>query len=497
VDGKYYVTYPLSNGLVLANTPVRLPFFKGEVRFTRIALNCATCHRGAVQVNGSVRYISGLPSHSFNLWSYERYIAGLGKRDDFNSETVIAAINARLEKAGSRRLNAAERFIYKQIVRLMKSTDKEWELHAGRNPAGVGRIDAFNAFKFSVAKLPDDGSVGPVDYPGLWNQRASVRSWHHYDGNTASSSARNRGSTVAVGASTFSVRTEVTDAVGGWLERLSSPAWPFPPPDAQQVAQGEAIYVKTCASCHGWPEIKKENRHSRDVNTLVSVRVRSDQGENAWQPYNPSDPQSARSFYMKRMKVGKNGIDTDPGRFNVWRDNTPDERKCLELSTAITPEQLQQQGTAVDQRTHKKACRRNPADVANAFGYQHGLWERNAFRPTFESEAYLVGPLDGVWAKAPYLHNGSVPTLRDLLRKVTDRPRLFVRGRTAYNEKDVGFDTNPLKPDEERGMDADHQGGGLSVYDTSLKGNRNTGHEYGAGLAGADKEALLAYLKSL
>jgi hypothetical protein len=340
-----------------------------------------------------------------------------------------------------------------------------------------------------VAKLPDDGSAGPVDYPGIWNQRPTVRSWHHYDGNTASSSARNRGSTVGVGSLTYSVRVEVTDAIGNWLNNLPSPAWPFAPPDDSRVKQGEAVYKAKCAFCHGWLDMVKKNH----VNILQSVRVRTGAGEDSWQPYDRTENKASQ--YMQRIALKT--IGTDPERFNVWRENTADEKGCLEKGPAISKEDLQKLGTARDQKTNEPACRHNPADEANAAGYLHALWEKTAFRPTTEDQTYLAGPLDGTWAKAPYLHNGSVPTMRDLLRKAADRPAKFVRGRTAYNEKDMGFDTGALTPQEEAGLDVNHQGGGISVYDTSLKGNHNTGHEYAVDLSDSDKDALIEYLKTL
>ncbi len=54
-------------------------------------------------------------------------------------------------------------------------------------------------------------------------------------------------------------------------------------------------------------------------------------------------------------------------------------------------------------------------------------------------EGYNAVFLDGIWLRAPYLHNGSVPTLRDLLKPVAERPRLFWRGYDLYDPVNVGF----------------------------------------------------------
>jgi hypothetical protein len=55
---------------------------------------------------------------------------------------------------------------------------------------------------------------------------------------------------------------------------------------------------------------------------------------------------------------------------------------------------------------------------------------------------YVAPFLDGIWLKAPYLHNGSVPTLRDLLEPVTQAPTVFWRGYDVYDQARVGFVTD-------------------------------------------------------
>jgi len=94
-------------------------------------------------------------------------------------------------------------------------------------------------------------------------------------------------------------------------------------------------------------------------------------------------------------------------------------------------------------------------------------------------------PLDGVWLRAPYLHNGSVPTLRALLFP-DERPVVFVRGYDVYDWDRVGFMAD--------GPEAERQG---VPFDTRLRGNANTGHLYGRELPASDREALIEYLKTL
>jgi mono/diheme cytochrome c family protein len=108
-------------------------------------------------------------------------------------------------------------------------------------------------------------------------------------------------------------------------------------------------------------------------------------------------------------------------------------------------------------------------------------WKFSHFRKT---NGYSNMPLDGVWLRAPYLHNGSVPTLRALLFP-EERPRTFYRGYDVYDWQRVGFVSDG--PAAERG--------GVR-FDTSERGNGNAGHLYGRDLPPADREALIEYLKT-
>ena len=99
---------------------------------------------------------------------------------------------------------------------------------------------------------------------------------------------------------------------------------------------------------------------------------------------------------------------------------------------------------------------------------------------------YHIPFLDGLWLRAPYLHNGSVPTLRDLLEPATNRPKVFWRGYDVYDQVKVGFITDT--PEAQRVG---------TQFDTASKGSSNQGHEFGTGLSGSEKDALVEYLKTL
>ena len=112
---------------------------------------------------------------------------------------------------------------------------------------------------------------------------------------------------------------------------------------------------------------------------------------------------------------------------------------------------------------------------------------KGAFLPTPVPRAYESRVLQGIWATAPYLHNGSVPTLADLLKPVTERPAAFQVG-PAYDPVNVGLATDQTLFNYT-----------LKTTDCSDRnsGNSRCGHEFGTQLSPGEKRALLEYLKVL
>jgi hypothetical protein len=99
---------------------------------------------------------------------------------------------------------------------------------------------------------------------------------------------------------------------------------------------------------------------------------------------------------------------------------------------------------------------------------------------------YLARPLNGIWATAPYLHNGSVPTLYDLLHP-DRRPAKFAMGNREFDPAKIGYQD-----------DVTAAGPTIWIYDTSQSGNSNIGHSgeaFGTTLPEDQKVALLEYLK--
>jgi hypothetical protein len=110
-------------------------------------------------------------------------------------------------------------------------------------------------------------------------------------------------------------------------------------------------------------------------------------------------------------------------------------------------------------------------------------WRFTKFRKT---DGYANMPLDGIWLRAPYLHNGSVPTLRDLLESPENRPQEFYRGNDVFDQKKVGFVCDLPETSGRR----------YFKFDTKLPGNSPAGHVYGIALSADEKDALVEYLKT-
>jgi cytochrome c peroxidase len=112
-----------------------------------------------------------------------------------------------------------------------------------------------------------------------------------------------------------------------------------------------------------------------------------------------------------------------------------------------------------------------------------------------DPQGYLAPPLDGVWASAPYLHNGSVPTLEDLFHSDA-RPTVWRRTSTdGYDQRRVGLEVERLEelPVEVRNDPRERR----RYFDTRLHGKSAAGHTFPDVLDAAEKQAVLEYLKTL
>ncbi len=117
-------------------------------------------------------------------------------------------------------------------------------------------------------------------------------------------------------------------------------------------------------------------------------------------------------------------------------------------------------------------------------------------KPIRPTVGYQAPPLDGVWATAPYFHNGSVPTLDAVLNSTT-RPTRFTRSfqtdEADFDKVRVGWKTTEVPADKLPTMPFELR----KIYDTTLRGRGNGGHTFGDALTPQERAALLEYLKTL
>jgi hypothetical protein len=131
----------------------------------------------------------------------------------------------------------------------------------------------------------------------------------------------------------------------------------------------------------------------------------------------------------------------------------------------------------LDSYTYELLCNQNTLFAGYPWRFKH-------FSKT---NGYANRPLDGIWLRSPYLHNGSVPTLRDLLEPPEKRPVKFYRGYDVFDQKKLGFVSDV----------GEENGRRYFLYETTVPGNGNKGHLYGTDLSPEEKDALVEYAKTL
>jgi hypothetical protein len=268
------------------------------------------------------------------------------------------------------------------------------------------------------------------------------------------------------------------------LESLQSPQWPeeiLPPIDKERSRRGELLFGKLCASCH--TNIDRADPQRRVVAHMSRL---SDAG---------TDPAMANNAvsYDGLSGILRNSY-TDSGGGPVLINQRAPVEALLEKAThnvVITPS------------PNKNFIRRGldaTDDLLTAFlsndikpSIKQGDYDPDTTAKPFASLfSYKARSLNGIWATAPYLHNGSVPTLYDLLlpkRGPKDppdgeyRPDRFRVGSREFDPVKVG-----LKREGYNGF----------LFDVTQPGNSNAGHDYGTrGLSREDRLDLVEYLKSL
>jgi len=248
--------------------------------------------------------------------------------------------------------------------------------------------------------------------------------------------------------------------------KTNPPKWPediFGPIDNQKADRGEQIYrgagayaeTGNCTRCHdsGKPYTDDPNLTNFTLIPLNVVQTDDNEAKNWAVPVNV------------------------PGR--LVGDARPSVTMDFGAAQAVFIARIQQRGM--------EALKKSRPDLdVDKIDWESGRKAKPAWRIAYANTqtkelGYPSKPHAGIWATAPFLHNGSVPTLADMLTPPDQRPKAFSIGTRQYDPKKLGYRTD--------------QPGWL--FDTTKKGNSNLGHPFGTTLTAQEKEDLLEFIKRL
>jgi len=499
-----------------ASNPDNLPLgFVKDLEQDQIGLTCAACHTNEVRFGTTTWRIDGGPTDA-DTWAF-LFDLGISL-----AETAASPSSDRFKRFAAKvntRTKTPEAALHAELKKFSEYFTRFVGSSRTDDPWGRARIDAFGMIfnRATGIDLNDWNNTAkpnaPVSVPFLWDTH-----WHdvvQWNGSAPNTLAfhrlgRNVGEVLGVFASTdirrrtlptVSVRTSARRAnllkIEHLLGSLRSPRWPaeLPAVDTALAAQGQGLYDTYCVGCHAiTPRDRPLQRMAVSMSPIAEIGT---------------DPMMAMNA---RNRVAKSGIFEGVRVPLLTGTPTPAEVPSVELTLRVAVgailappslRALREQAEAdegsvledlkADQDDNEKESRDGIrgrrdrlADLRQAAGQL-----AQAHRDETLKLQYKARPLDGIWATGPYLHNGSVPTLNDLLKPETQRPARFFVGNREFDPKNVGF--------------ANAKSEGTFEFDTAKPGNRNTGHgayrPKGGGppheFTEAERMALVEYMKTL
>lgn len=355
-------------------------------------------------------------------------------------------------------------------------------LHDAQRPLpGPGRIDAFDGIRDLVFPVTDAiAADSPVSYPALWMINQTY--WMHWDGNTNSVIERNIGQALGQGApfepagqGDYHSKVQPMNVHDlEWIVRdITPPDWPasiFGAIDQDKVARGRVIYQARCEKCHALVP-----RGGHDIYDVL-------QAAQKWAQDPHGDPPKVPPPHEKLIPIDQ--VKTDPARAMNFATNVG-RRQPLYTGGTDFSVALGLAAWNYSERSYED----NNIPPSRRWIFD---WPRQMVRWQ-TTRSYVARPLVSIWATAPYLHNGSVPTLYDLLLPVKCRPKLFYVGQREYDPVKLGHVTDPKRlPPQQVPY--------LFEINATASGNLNVGHEgpeYGTDLSDDQRYDLLEYLKTL
>jgi mono/diheme cytochrome c family protein len=401
----------------------------------RVFLNCAVCHTGTVRdaPGAPPRVIAGMPANTFDIGAFEEFLMKIPVSEKFTGQSLMGQIR-KMQGVPHREVVPPDDLINRVLVQyiavsLMRDRllmIRDRLLFIDPRSAGPGRVDTFNNPK-ALLNFPT---------------KDITRAERH--GNSDFPSVWNQEPREGMQLHWDGNNTSVDER--NLSAAFGTGAYP-PTLDADRVLRTSA-WLKKKAKPPDYP--------------YPYDRTLAAQGLPIYQEYCAGCHGTREAPYRQTgSRVGTvvaiSDIGTDRHRLDSYTETL-----------------------AVNQGTLY-------AGYEEDWGFDKPYPRRfTHFRKT---NGYANSPLDGIWLRAPYLHNGSVPNLRELLEPAAARTKVFYRGGDVYDPANVGFVWNQPVQD----------GRALFRFDTAQDGNGNGGHEgpaYGTALPPEEKRALLEYLKT-
>jgi hypothetical protein len=481
-----------------------------------VGLNCSACHTAEMTYKGQVIRVDGGPTLADLQTFFTDMTRALAETRDQPDKFDRFAQHV-LEQGNDEVSRALLKSALTQLVAFQEDIRT---MNEAPIRYGYGRLDAIGFIFNKVSRVASGNassanpSTAPVSYPFIWNipQHDRVQ-WNGIAQNKSvggvggqpfdiGALGRNTGEVIGVFADikpvkdpglltgfVSSVDVEGLVSLEQRLGKLRPPRWPAEVLGAIDQAReeaGKALFQKHCVGCHA-------NLQRTDLDTPIKARMTRLNDKAKPELSIGTDPWMACNAYTYDATSGvlagfKNKYFTGP---KIGQTAFLSDLLTIEIAGALLGKKKDVVKTAA---ASFFGLNRPPKVITEAaFVGKATPAQRLKKCMTDESDllAYKGRPLTGIWATAPYLHNGSVPTLYDLLLPPDQRPKSFPVGTREFDPTNVGYVTSPSPENSFTFATEDAAG-------KPLDGNSNLGHDYGnAGFADEQRRALVEYMKSL
>jgi hypothetical protein len=531
---------PARDGLPVGLTVSSNPFTFG---MDFVGVNCAACHvselrhgNKAVRVDGApnmfnlqlfyseaIEAVLATTSDRGKLW---RALKRLG-RQDYQRYGIAAPFvrPAALAYSGANVLLHRDRLDARlELIAVIRAAKEQ------RDPqhptSGFSRLDAFDGtrnFMFTRLRKADasgEFSVNranmvkldaPVKFPWLWSKKASPPQpvdayrqnperfplvwgfkdfdWVEWTMNTNTVMERNFTETLGAGSTVVldprrdslfesSIPIRNLHELELTAYYLDPPRWPaavFGDINPDLAAAGERIFQTQCAGCHEYGEDRRTPTGLLRLRGMIPDEV-------------GTDPVVALRISCPVPDTG--ALSIQPRSYSAEQSTLLKDCAGVKAGTAFTGNSFARTVQIAVDGIKQKAYTAAGVDVALQKSMEDVArrgpvrWRDTLLDTRPPEGPYAARPLYGIWAAAPYLHNGSVPTLYHLLLPPEQRPKTFALGSRQYDPVKLGFVVDTACGQKD------------CLVDTTRTGDGNGGHLWGTDLAESDRMALLEYLKT-